>query len=132
MLQVTPLLIGSFVTVAVKLWLPLVRRLAVDGTTATEIAGPPPPGAVVSEPQAASRNRPDATESGRDNESVFMIDPIRGSRRLETKATQRPRPEPSYSWSSRCLVGRLSFRPSSRRLRCLRARRCDRRPPRGS
>ena len=52
MLQVTPLLLGSFVTVAVKSWLLLVRRLAVAGTTATEIAGPPPPGAVVSEPQA--------------------------------------------------------------------------------
>jgi len=40
MLQVTPLLLGSFVTVAVKSWLPLVRRLAVGGTTATETAEP--------------------------------------------------------------------------------------------
>src|SRR5207247_11341942 len=56
MLQVTPLLLGSFVTVAVKSWLPLVRRLAVDGTTATASGGPPR-GAVESEPQAASRQR---------------------------------------------------------------------------
>src|SRR3989454_290863 len=101
MLQVTPLLLGSFATVAVKSWLPLVRRLAVAGTTATEIAGPPPLGAIESEPQAGTRNRPNAMGSRRGNGSVFMIDPIRGSRRLEAKATQRRRPEPSYSWSSR-------------------------------
>ena len=39
MLQVTPPLLGSFVTVAVRSWLPLVRRLAVVGTTETETAG---------------------------------------------------------------------------------------------
>src|SRR5207247_8845273 len=105
MLQLPSRLRGSFATVAVKSWLPLVRRLAVAGTTATEIAGPPPPGAVVSEPHAASRNRPNAMGSRRGNGSLFMIDPFRGSRRLETKATQRRRPEPSYWWSSRCRAG---------------------------
>src|SRR6266581_3461169 len=83
MLQVTPLLLGSFVTVAVKSWLPLVRRLAVDGTTATEITGPPPPGAVESEPQAASRQRL-APMSDRQGVRGALMDPV--------AARQGPRP----------------------------------------
>src|SRR5438093_12902252 len=79
MLQVTPPLLGAFVTVAVKSWLPLVRRLAVDGTTATEIAWPAPPGAVES-PQAARRTRPDANSSRRSNAGVLMMDPCCGSK----------------------------------------------------
>src|SRR2546430_402145 len=73
MLQVTPLWLGSFAPVAVKSWLPLVRRLALAGTTATEIAGPPPPGAVVSEPHAARTNRLNGVRSRRGTEGVFMI-----------------------------------------------------------
>ena len=36
MLHVTPRLLGSFATVAVKAWVPLVKRLALGGTTETE------------------------------------------------------------------------------------------------
>src|SRR5438445_11723603 len=59
MLQVTPLLVGSFATVAVKSWLPLVRRLTVSWTMETEIGR----GAGVSgsEPQAATRTKPAPT-----------------------------------------------------------------------
>src|SRR5437879_805002 len=59
MLQVTPLLLGSFATVAVKSWLPAVRRLAVSGTTETEIGGGA--GVSESEPQAARRTKPAPT-----------------------------------------------------------------------
>src|SRR5947199_8662715 len=72
MLHVTPLLLGSFVTVAVKSWTPLVRRLAVAGTTATEIAGPPPRGAVESEPQAARRTRPTPVSDRCSSRGVLM------------------------------------------------------------
>src|SRR5438309_447604 len=79
MLHVTPLLVGSFATVAAKSWLPLVRRLAVDGTTATEIAGPPPPGAVESEPQAASRQRL-APMNDRPGIHSVLMDPVAATR----------------------------------------------------
>src|SRR5207247_11453113 len=79
MLQVTPPLLGSFVTVAVKSWLPLVRRLAVDGTTATEIAGPPPPGAGESEPRAASRQRL-APMNDRPGIHSVLMDPVAATR----------------------------------------------------
>src|SRR5206468_4343280 len=83
MLHVTPLLLGSFVTVAVKSWLALVRRLDERGTTATEIAGPPPPGAVESGLQAASRQRLVPISDRRSIRGVLM-DPVaarRGGRR---------------------------------------------------
>src|SRR5207247_4533723 len=83
MLQVTPLLLGSFVTVAVKSWTPLVRRLAEGGATATEIAGPPPPGAVESGLQAASRQRL-APMSDRQRVRGALMDPV--------AARQGPRP----------------------------------------
>ena len=80
MLQATPRLVGSLVTVAVKSWLPLVRRLAVVGTTETETAGRPPSGAVVSEPQAASSKTPMKGRKRCGICWVFMIAPIRGSK----------------------------------------------------
>src|SRR5205809_7542287 len=73
MLHVTPLLLGSFVTVAVKSWTPLVRRLAVVGTMETETAGRPLPGAVESGLQAASRQRLVPISHRRSIRGVFMV-----------------------------------------------------------
>src|SRR5690242_9936940 len=85
MLQVTPRLLGSFATVAVKSWLPLARRLAVDGTTATEIAGPPPAGAVESEPQAARRTRPTPASDRCGSRGVLMTAPCSPPPRTTTR-----------------------------------------------
>src|SRR2546430_17254663 len=83
MLQVTPLLLGSFATMAAKSWLPLVRRLAVVGTMETETAGRPPPGAVESGLQAASRQRLVPISHRRSIRGGFMDPPAarRGPRR---------------------------------------------------
>src|SRR5437016_3638144 len=54
MLQATPLLLGSFVTVAVRTRLPLMGTLAVGGLTVTEIDATD---SVELGPQAASSSR---------------------------------------------------------------------------
>jgi hypothetical protein len=63
MLQVTPVLAGSFATVAVKSWLPPASRLTVAGTTETAIGK----GAAGSPPQ------PEASATGRNPEAIHTI-----------------------------------------------------------
>jgi hypothetical protein len=55
MLQMTPVLVGSFFTVAVKAWLPLMGTLAVGGLTVTEIDAIGPGESVL---QAATSSTP--------------------------------------------------------------------------
>src|SRR5437016_5084955 len=129
MLQVTPPLLGSFVTVAVKSWLPLVRRLAVDGTTETETGGRPLLGAVVSEPHAVTRNTPDAMRSWRGTERVFTVNPFCGSpadggegARLHVRLPSAAR-QPCTRRTPGCASGsgpRSRRRSSRRRHRCRR------------
>src|SRR5437016_5167648 len=84
MLQVTPRVLGSFATVAVKSWLPPLGRLAEAGATETEtLAG----GAVPSpQPKASVRRR----RSSRRIANVVLMCPLTLEFELMGRAKRGP------------------------------------------